>query len=175
MSYEKKLIFIIIYVLFSVQSYALSGYEKNKILLAHNEVRYQHGLPNLKWSDDLSQNASQWVGKLASERGCKMVHSGMSGLGENLFWSSPLVYTTSRKEVANVSPTDVVNAWATEEKYYNIASNRCSFGKVCGHYTQLVWRDTVRVGCAKVICDDKSQVWSCNYSPPGNYVGQKPY
>lgn len=175
MRFNKKFIIAIICIIFGTNSYALQMSEINKILSAHNAIRAEHGLVELKWSDDLSENATQWVGKLASERGCKMAHSYISGLGENLFWSSPLVYTQSRREIANVNPLDVVNAWAAEKKYYSLGSNRCSFGQVCGHYTQLIWRDTVKVGCAKAICDDKSQVWSCNYSPPGNYVGQKPY
>ncbi|KAE8681937.1 hypothetical protein F3Y22_tig00111280pilonHSYRG00063 [Hibiscus syriacus] len=25
----------------------------------------------------------------------------------------------------------------------------CASGKVCGHYTQVVWRDSVRLGCQK--------------------------
>lgn len=175
MKLNKRFIIAIICTILGTNSYALSSYEKNNILSAHNSVRAQHGLPNLQWSNELSENAKQWVGRLAGERGCKMVHSCIPGLGENLYWCSPMVYTQTRKELANVSPTNVVNAWAAERKYYNLESNKCSYGQVCGHYTQLVWKDTVKVGCAKAICDDKSQVWSCNYSPPGNYVGQRPY
>jgi pathogenesis-related protein 1 len=45
---------------------------------------------------------------------------------------------------------------------------------VCGHYTQIVWRDTTSVGCAAQSCP-QGEIWVCDYSPPGNYVGQHPY
>jgi len=48
---------------------------------------------------------------------------------------------------------------------------------VCGHYTQVVWSGTTHVGCAAAIdasCE-WAQVWVCQYSPPGNYMGQTAY
>ncbi|KAJ8480374.1 hypothetical protein OPV22_024101 [Ensete ventricosum] len=30
-------------------------------------------------------------------------------------------------------------------------------------------------GCARVVCDDGGVFITCNYSPPGNYVGQRRY
>ncbi|KAE9446141.1 hypothetical protein C3L33_21961, partial [Rhododendron williamsianum] len=51
----------------------------------------------------------------------------------------------------------------------------CAAGKVCGHYTQVVWRNSVRLGCARVRCNDGLWFITCNYDPPGNYVGQRPY
>ena len=46
---------------------------------------------------------------------------------------------------------------------------------IFGHYTQVVWKNSKEVGCAMAVCSDKSQVWVCNYSPPGNISGQKPH
>jgi len=45
---------------------------------------------------------------------------------------------------------------------------------VCGHYTQIVWRDTKQVGCG-VARDNRREIWVCNYDPPGNWVGHRPY
>ncbi|CBI25105.3 unnamed protein product, partial [Vitis vinifera] len=45
----------------------------------------------------------------------------------------------------------------------------------CGHYTQVVWRNSVRLGCARVQCNNGWWFVTCNYDPPGNYVGQRPY
>jgi hypothetical protein len=39
-----------------------------------------------------------------------------------------------------------------------------------GHFTQVVWRDTTKVGCATVDCRGSTlQMWYtvCNYYPPG--------
>ncbi|MBT3220365.1 MAG: hypothetical protein HN348_14865 [Proteobacteria bacterium] len=63
------------------------------------------------------------------------------------------------------------NLW--EQEYYNYGTNGCSDG--CGHYTQLVWSSTERVGCAFDNCADGSEIWMCTYDPPGNVVGEKPY
>jgi hypothetical protein len=54
---------------------------------------------------------------------------------------------------------------------------------VCGHYTQIVWKTTTRLGCGVALCDQNSpfmgfpkwEFWVCNYAPPGNYNGQRPY
>src|ERR1700741_2518569 len=42
------------------------------------------------------------------------------------------------------------------------------------NYTQVVWAKTRAVGCA-VAADQSQEVWVCNYAPPGNYVGYRPY
>lgn len=48
----------------------------------------------------------------------------------------------------------------------------------------IVWRDTLRVGCAHRTCDTNSpfgaqlpswDFWVCDYEPPGNFVGRRPY
>ncbi|KAG4114361.1 hypothetical protein ERO13_D12G041532v2 [Gossypium hirsutum] len=65
--------------------------------------------------------------------------------------------------------------WVNEKANYNYNSNRCAAGKVCGHYTQVVWRNSVHLGCAKVKCNNGGTFIVCNYSPRGNIVGQKPY
>ncbi len=63
---------------------------------------------------------------------------------------------------------------------HSLSSNSCAAGKQCGHYTQLVWRDTERVGCGVANCNNvdgfgAGNLWVCNYDPPGNYVGERPY
>jgi len=70
------------------------------------------------------------------------------------------------------NPKDVVDSWGNEIENYNYEDNSCS--GVCGHYTQIVWATTKKVGCAKIKCDG-NDIWVCNYDPPGNWVGQKPY
>ena len=69
-------------------------------------------------------------------------------------------------------PTDVVGVWAAEARDYSYRANTCH--GVCGHYTQLIWSDTREVGCA-VARDASREVWVCNYDPPGNWVGVRPY
>jgi pathogenesis-related protein 1 len=39
----------------------------------------------------------------------------------------------------------------------------------------VVWGNSVSLGCAKVTCSAGGTFIVCNYDPPGNVVGQKPY
>jgi uncharacterized protein YkwD len=133
------------------------------MIAAHNAVRAGVGVPDLIWDDALTEIAAEWAASLAAD-GCYLEHDYSSPYGENLYWSS-----------FESNPTQVVDAWASEVAYYDYASNSCDRGEMCGHYTQLVWSTTERVGCAMVLCADNSEIWMCDYDPPGNYVGEWPY
>lgn len=131
---------------------------------AHNEVRASVRVAPLVWSDKLGAHAQAWADHLAS-RGCDLAHRppGSDPYGENLFWSAGTTGSTVR---------EVVGSWAAEKTGYNHAKNSCS--GVCGHYTQIVWRATTAVGCGMASCGT-TQVWVCNYDPPGNMMGRSPY
>lgn len=130
------------------------------MLAAHNAVRARVGVGPLAWSDQLAAFAQDWANGLAAKSA--LVHSQNPNYGENLYDISGALAT----------PADVVNAWAGEVKDYNYAANTCR--GVCGHYTQIVWKDTKEVGCASAK-NGPRQVWVCEYGPPGNYIGRKPY
>lgn len=157
----------------------LNKAQVTEFLQAHNHVRNQHNLQPLAWSNELSLYAQQWANELKRRR-CNMQHRPNHGKftqmhGENLFWASPLRWSHGKVEYQKIEPREVVNDWASEIKYYDYQSNRCQSGQMCGHYTQIVWKSTRLVGCAIAKCNDYSQIWACNYSPPGNYIGERPY
>ena len=134
----------------------------------HNYWRSKVGTPALVWSDKMAAFAQAWATEL-STRGCEMKHRPRKGkwngsaYGENIYWSSGL-----KNHAA-----DVVDAWASEVVYYDSISGKCK-NDVCGHYTQLVWSKTSEIGCGMAKCGNQ-EIWVCNYNPPGNYIGQKPY
>ncbi len=130
------------------------------MLAAHNDVRAKVHLPPLKWSDQLASYAKDWGSTLLARK--KFYHRPSSPYGENLFMIKN----------GRVKPGDVVAEWASESRNYSYRSNSCS--SMCGHYTQLVWRNTQRVGCA-VVRGSGNEIWVCNYDPPGNVIGRKPY
>ena len=132
----------------------------DNILAAHNLVRRAVGVPSLTWSVELAAFAQQWANELVA-RG-KFSHRRNSPYGENLYEITG----------ARTTPGEVVEQWVSESKNYRYGLNTCR--GVCGHYTQIVWRDTRRVGCA-VAATARSEVWVCNYDPPGNWVGKRPY
>jgi pathogenesis-related protein 1 len=130
------------------------------MLTAHNEVRAKVGVPPLAWSENLSRAAQEWANTLIAER--RFDHRPKSKTGQNLF----------RMDGARETPRKVVERWASEAANFDYKSNRCK-GE-CGHYTQIVWRSTKQVGCA-VARGGSREVWVCEYAPPGNYVGRRPY
>ena len=149
--------------------------EQTELVNAHNKWRSDVKVPLLTWSSSLADTAQTYADKLKTIQACKMVHSHTKGLGENLFWASPVMYSNGASAVQVVSPTKAVGEWGSEKADYNYQTNACNKSKMCGHYTQVVWKDTTQVGCGKAICSDNSQVWVCNYTPAGNFIGQKPY
>ena len=150
-------------------------------LNSHNKVRTALGLKPLRWSNKLALYAEQWANHQAKTQNCFMQHRPhyespfRQIYGENLFWASPKRWSDGKIELQQISIKQVIKAWADEVVDYNYQSNSCRTGEQCGHYTQIVWRESQAVGCAKVVCADKSQLWVCNYDPPGNYVGERPY
>jgi pathogenesis-related protein 1 len=138
---------------------------------AHNQWRAQVGAPNIRWSEKLVDVAQTWADSLKND-GCGFYHS-KNGYGENLYKASPLMWSDGRRGFQDKTPREVTDSWGDEIKDYNYEKNSCS--GVCGHYTQVVWKDTTEVGCAMSVCDDKSQLWVCSYSPAGNLVGTRPY
>jgi len=130
---------------------------------AHNAVRTPLGIADLSWDTTVAVVAQAYAEQLASEN-CAFYHS-MGSYGENLYWAKGFEPT----------PADVTNSWASEVQFYDYATNSCTPGEMCGHYTQIVWADTERVGCGMAYCSDGSEVWVCNYDPPGNWIGEWPY
>src|SRR5919202_1513766 len=95
-------------------------------------------------------------------------NAGRGTRGENIAANAP---------PGSLDLAGVVNAWASEAQYYDYSRNTCASGQQCGHYTQIVWRDTLRVGCAHRTCQSNSpfgpgapawDFWVCDYEPPGN-------
>lgn len=130
------------------------------MLAAHNEIRARIDEPPLRWSDRLAARAQDWASHLLRER--QFYHRPHPVFGESLF-----DITGGR-----ATPDEVVGGWAAEVHDYNYRANTCR--SVCGHYTQIVWANTREVGCA-VASDRVREVWVCNYDPPGNWIGQRPY
>jgi pathogenesis-related protein 1 len=146
---------------------------------AHNAVRARtegsvNGpMPPLTWSTDLASKAEVYAKKLAKD--CFLKHSGAKGLGENL----------ARFEGQKATPAMVVETWARELRCYTYGpfgiddcTLQCALSNGCGHYTQIIWRNTTQVGCGVAVCGRRAsyqEMWVCMYKPTGNYLGQYPY
>jgi uncharacterized protein YkwD len=131
-----------------------------EILEAHNAVRSRLGVPPLTWSNEMAAAARRWAKYLSEHQ--LFYHKPDAPYGENLFMIIGRL----------ASGSEVVDRWAAEGSDYHPATNTCT--GICGHYTQIVWRTTQRVGCAAAVRESR-QVWVCDYDPPGNYIGLRPY
>ncbi|CAN8297823.1 unnamed protein product [Cochlearia groenlandica] len=135
-----------------------------EFLYAHNMARVASGASNLKWDEGLARFANKWAKERKTD--CKMTHSG-GPYGENIFWY---------KKSQNWSPKRVVGTWVDERLNYDRKMNTCASGKMCGHYTQIIWRGTTSVGCALTACNNnRGFLVICEYSPTGNYEGESPF
>ncbi|XP_029118128.2 pathogenesis-related protein PRB1-3-like [Elaeis guineensis] len=128
----------------------------------HNYARAAVGVGPVSWNDSVAAYAQDYANQRSGD--CQLVHSDGS-YGENLFGGSGADYMAA----------DAVNSWVSEKQYHDYNSNTCADGQVCGHYTQVVWRDSTNIGCARVVCDNGGIFITCNYYPPGNFVGQRQY
>uniref|UniRef100_A0ACD5U0H6 Uncharacterized protein n=1 Tax=Avena sativa TaxID=4498 RepID=A0ACD5U0H6_AVESA len=136
----------------------------------HTAARAEVGVGQVWWDRNLQEYAEWYADQRRGD--CALQHSDYqsAGYGENIFWGSAGWPWTG---------VDAVNTWVSEKEYYDYNSNTCSpdapFG-TCGHYTQVVWRDSTLIGCARVDCDGDLGVFiTCNYYPPGNWEGQWPW
>jgi pathogenesis-related protein 1 len=140
---------------------------------AHNAVRAGVGVGPLHWDADLAATASAWAAQCKDGDGNGLLdHNAGRGdghpyyVGENIYGAT---YAASGPAA--------VSAWSGEAASYSYASNTCAAGKVCGHYTQVVWAASTAVGCALHDCPGLTfhSTVICDYGPGGNIVGQKPY
>ena len=127
---------------------------------AHNAARAEVGVGPMTWSSTVAAYTHNYTDQRIAD--CQMVHS-VGPYGENIAWGT-----------SSLTGTDAVNLWVSEKANYDYNSNSCVRG-TCGHYTQVVWRTSVRLGCGRVQCNDDTWFILCNYDPPGNYIGQRPY
>lgn len=134
-------------------------------LNAHNAERAQFGAAPLEWDPGLADEARGWARKLAREGRIRHApHDARKGRGENL-WLGTRGY---------FRPHDMIASFASEKKHFRPGvfpqvSTTGNWADV-GHYTQIVWRDTRKVGCA-LEQGRRFDVLVCRYWPAGNVIG----
>ena len=141
----------------------MSAQDIKGITAYHNKVRADVGVGPLQWSQGLANYAQEWTDHLASTT-CAIKHRTEPLYGENLFQGTEGAYTA----------VDGAKAWESEKKAFQGGVLTRSNSQAVGHYTQMVWRDTRMLGCGESVCDT-TLIVACNYDPPGNILGRKPF
>ncbi|XP_061495698.1 glioma pathogenesis-related protein 1-like isoform X2 [Rhineura floridana] len=130
---------------------------------------------HMTWDPALAKTAKAWAKKCIFDHNIYLetpgkVHPSFSPIGENIWTGSFSLFSVER----------ALREWYNEVNDYNFESRVCA--KVCGHYTQVVWATSYKVGCAAQFCRrvvgyeslSNGAHFVCNYGPAGNYP-VKPY
>lgn len=143
------------------------------ITLFHNQARagVGAGIPPLVWNEDLEATATAWAAMCVDNTApAGLIDHNPNRSDGHPYYVGENIYGSSGQPNAQA----VVTAWVSEESNYDYPSNSCS--GVCGHYTQVVWRETQEIGCAMHLCPGLTYGYGvvCNYGPGGN-DGSQPY
>ncbi|XP_076967585.1 glioma pathogenesis-related protein 1 [Tamandua tetradactyla] len=121
----------------------------------------------MTWDPALAQIAKTWAQNCQFAHNTQLkppyrLHPNFTSLGENI-WTGSVSY---------FSVPSAIKDWHDEVHGYDFKTRRCQH--VCQHYTQVVWANSYKVGCAVQFCPTVSHISSaahfiCNYGPAGNY------
>ena len=136
---------------------------KREFLDRHNQLREESGVPDLVLDDSINQFAQEWADEIASSGDFE--HRPNNSYGENLYEHG------GRKEP---SGDQTVQRWYDEIKYYEDYFGEepdMDTFKKWGHFTQVVWKNSARVGVGCASSGRKFYVVG-NYDPAGNVEGE---
>lgn len=141
------------------------------LMAGHHAERAAVGLPDMVWDETLAADARRWARELARTGSFEHedeVSDDPDVQGENLWMGTRGAW----------SPTEMVASWAEEKRDFRAGVfpyvSRTGNLEDVGHYTQMVWRDTGRVGCA-IASDRRMDYLVCRYARTGNVEGERVY
>jgi pathogenesis-related protein 1 len=168
----------------NVAAYALEGLiEQQEALIKEAKEGWQAGkvaLPEHRKDLKHGENIAGWMGSTraggapaGAERAVSMWLREQAAF-DRLNAVRP--YRVGDEKTPESKPTDAKDQPAEKEKEKKPPI-------IVGHYTQIVWRETRQIGAAKLtfeLVDKKGSTRSytaiiCNYDPPGNRTGEKPF
>ena len=126
-----------------------------RMLAAHNAVRAHVGQAAAAYAQQMA-----FTGVFAHSN-----RQARRGTGENLWMGTRGAFSVET----------MVNNWASEGRVFQRgvfpAVSRTGNWEDVGHYTQIVWPTTTRVGCA-IASTARTDYLVCRYSPAGNIDGR---
>ena len=170
-----------------IRSVGFSYEERKEIINKHNELRRlvadgkeargnpgpQPAASNMKtvsWDYELAQIAQRWTNQ------CEFGNDECRDVDRFPVGQNPGMKTTGDH---NTRPSDIIMMWYNEVKDMNrnLVNSLTTTNNV-SHYTQMIWANTDRVGCGKIVyqVDGLNRYYMvCNYGPAGNLIGQPVY
>lgn len=142
-----------------------------RLLAAQNRERDALGLKPLAWDAALARDAAAWAAELARTGAIEHADEGgdaETAEGENLWQGTKGGY----------APEAMVGLWLAEKKDFAAGPipsvSRTGRFEDVGHYTQIVWHDTDRVGCA-LVAGAEDEMLVCRYRTAGNVEGERAF
>jgi hypothetical protein len=162
----------------------LNSSDQQNIVAAHNAYRSATAVntPNLVWDSTLATGAQSWADNLATNVH-DLVHStnpqdaAGNPLGENIAQSSKGSNTAA--QMVDFWGKTVIGGSSEQGNFkpgtFTASTTTCAVSKTgnwqdVGHYTQVIWRGTTKVGCG-FASDGTNDYLVCRYSPAGNMDG----
>lgn len=132
-------------------------------LKAHNVYRAKHGVPDLEICPNLCEKSQKVADDFIANK--RSNRSQTDNYGENIF----AVESSDPNYVINGN--EAVDSWYSGNKYYKF--EQPGFSQKTGHFTQLVWKNSKKLGVGIAKVGGKTVV-ACLYDPPGNFEKDYP-
>lgn len=174
-----------------VRGRGVSSQSAATITAMHNQLRSQvargeerRGAPGpqpsaanmrtLVWDDELARVAQRHADQCVFEHECPDCRRvDRFGVGQNLFISFQ-----SNLDL-RVQWNRAILSWYNEvQDFSNSSIQPFQFTLQTGHYTQMLWWDTSRIGCGfTMFLEDGwwKKLYTCNYGPAGNIIFSQMY
>ncbi|XP_051008533.1 cysteine-rich secretory protein 2-like [Acomys russatus] len=142
---------------------------QREIVNKHNELRRAvspsaSNMLKMEWSIEATTNAQKWANNCVLEHSNAEERKINIRCGENLYMSSdPTSWPT------------VIQNWYDENQDFTYGVGAKPNAAV-GHYTQIVWYSSFKVGCGVAYCPNQDTLkyfYVCQYCPAGNNVMKK--
>jgi len=172
----KKIFFITI--IFPFLCFSQLTQDQKKALKVHNDAREDVGTPPLAWSEKLEKQALMYAKILARKDEKQNMKHSQTNDGEKMTYS----YSAKSQDgvtipiFSSTPPTDASVGWYEEIKHYRYSKiKKRRIGPPIGHYMQMVWKNTKKVGVAYADSKKGSVYVVARCFPAGNFVGEYPY
>ena len=149
--------------------------EETAVLAEHNKLRQKHqNTPDLCYAesgDDVTYTSQAWAEGIATSGDFE--HS-KGEYGENIAYKS----SSGDLPDKTAAYTTSTNKWYDEIKDWNFKTNKGCDGKVTGHFTQLIWKESVQLNCGHSTAEDgdmSKYYVVCQYFAKGNFGGAEDY
>ncbi|CAL4133678.1 unnamed protein product, partial [Meganyctiphanes norvegica] len=128
----------------------------------------------LEWDDELARKAQNHADQ------CIFGHDDRDNRRVSRFSVGQNLYTRSTSNFdSEVEWGRAIKEWYSEVKDFSPNSiNPYQFNSGVGHYTQMVWADTYKIGCGYTFYKEgrwHKKLYTCNYGPAGNFLNQDMY